>query len=83
MVSAEIGTAFFTTPGIPADRLMALRRAFDATMRDPEFLADVARATLSVGPMTGEDLQKLIAQVSNLPPDLLEKIRVAYLSNQH
>ena len=83
MVSAEIGSAFFTTPGVPADRLMALRRAFDATMRDPEFLADVTRSTLSVGPMTGEDLQKLIAQVSNLPPDMLEKVRVAYLSNQH
>ena len=83
MVSAEVGSAFFTTPGIPADRLMALRRAFDATMKDPEFLADVQRSTLSVGPMTGEDLQKLIAQVSNLPPDLLEKVRVAYLSNQH
>ncbi|HLQ90346.1 MAG TPA: hypothetical protein VK148_09950, partial [Xanthobacteraceae bacterium] len=76
-------SAFFTTPGVPADRLMALRRAFDATMRDPEFLADVTRSTLSVGPMTGEDLQKLIAQVSNLPPDMLEKVRVAYLSNQH
>ena len=83
MVSAEVGSAFFTTPGVPADRLAALRRAFDATMRDREFLADVQRATLSVGPMTGEDLQKLIAQVSNLPPELLEKVRVAYLSNQH
>jgi len=57
---------FFTTPGVPADRLVALRRAFDATMRAPNFLADVTRSTLSVGPMTGEDLQKLIAQVSNL-----------------
>ena len=51
--------------------------------KDPEFLADVTRSTLSVGLMTGEDLQKLIAQVSNLPADLLEKVRVAYLSNQH
>jgi len=83
MVSAEIGSAFFTTPGVPADRLVALRRAFDATMKDPVFLADVQRATLSVGPMAGEDLQKLIAQVSTLPPDMLEKVRVAYLSNQH
>src|SRR5262245_28025516 len=83
MVAAEVGTAFFTTPGVPADRLAALRRAFDATMKDPEFLADVQRATLSVSPMTGEDLQKLVAEVSNLAPDLLEKVRVAYTSNQH
>src|SRR3954452_12457226 len=40
MVAAEVGTAFFTTPGVPADRLNALRRAFDATVKDPEFLAD-------------------------------------------
>ena len=83
MVSAEIGSAFFTTPGVPADRLVALRRAFDATMKDPEFLADVQRATLSLGPMAGEDLQNLIVQVSHLPSDMLEKVRVAYLSNQH
>ena len=83
MVSAEIGSAFFTTPGVPPDRLNALRRAFDDTMKDPDFLADVQRATLGVGPMAGEDLQKLIAQVSNMSPDMLEKVRVAYLSNQH
>src|SRR5215218_3490580 len=83
MVAAEVGSAFFTTPGVPADRLTALRRAFDATMKDPEFLAAVQKATLGTSPMTGEELQKLVAEVSNLPPDLLEKVRVAYTSNQH
>jgi tripartite-type tricarboxylate transporter receptor subunit TctC len=83
MASADIGSAFFTTPGVPADRLTVLRRAFDATMKDPAFLDDVQRSTLAVGPMTGEDLQKLVAQVINLSPDLLEKVRAAYLSNQH
>jgi tripartite-type tricarboxylate transporter receptor subunit TctC len=78
MVAAEVGTAFFTTPGVPADRLNALRRAFDATVKDPEFLADAQKTTLTVNPMTGEDLQKLVAQVSDLSPELLEKVRVAY-----
>ena len=78
MVAAEVGSAFFTTPGVPADRLSALRRAFDATMTDPEFLADVEKTRVTVSPMKGEDLQKLVADVSNLPPDLLEKVRVAY-----
>jgi tripartite-type tricarboxylate transporter receptor subunit TctC len=78
MNGAEVGSAFFTTPGVPADRLTALRRAFDATMQDAEFLADVERTRLSVNPLTGEELQKLIAEVSNLAPDLLEKIRAAY-----
>jgi tripartite-type tricarboxylate transporter receptor subunit TctC len=78
MNATEIGTAFFTTPGVPADRVTALRRAFDATMRDPEFLADAQRTKLTVGPITGEELQKLVAEVSDLPPALLEKVRAAY-----
>jgi len=78
MNAAEVGSAFFTTPGAPADRVAVLRRAFDATMKDPEFQADVERTRLSINPITGEELQKLVADVSNLPPTLLEKVRAAY-----
>jgi tripartite-type tricarboxylate transporter receptor subunit TctC len=78
MNAAEVGTAFFTTPGAPPDRVTTLRRAFDATMKDPEFQADVERTRLSINPITGEELQKLVADVSNLPPALLEKVRAAY-----
>jgi tripartite-type tricarboxylate transporter receptor subunit TctC len=78
MNAAEVGTAFFTKPGVPADRLVALRRAFDATMKDEEFLADVERTRLAIHPITGEELQKLVAEVGNLPPGLLNKVRAAY-----
>jgi tripartite-type tricarboxylate transporter receptor subunit TctC len=78
MNATEIGTAFFTTPGVPADRVTALRRAFDATVKDPEFLADAQRTKLTVGPLAGEELQKLVTEVSDLPPALLEKVRAAY-----
>ena len=78
MNAAEVGTAFFTTPGVPADRLTALRRAFDATMTDADFLADVEKTRLGVSPLPGEELQKLVAEVSNLSPALLEKVRAAY-----
>ncbi|MFL6930007.1 MAG: hypothetical protein ACJ8FK_08840, partial [Xanthobacteraceae bacterium] len=71
---------FFTTPGAPADRIEALRRAFDATMKDPEFLDEARRTSLTVNPITGEELQKLVAEVSALTPDLLEKVRAAYAS---
>ena len=40
----EYGRPFFVPPGVPADRVQALRRAFDATMKDPEFLADADQA---------------------------------------
>lgn len=76
--AAEIGTAFFTTPGAPPDRVEALRRAFDATMKDPEFLAEAERTKLTVGPLPGEELQKLVAEVTSLPPELVEKVKAAY-----
>jgi len=52
----------------------------DATMKDPEFLAEVEKTKLTVSPMTGEDMQKLVAQVSNLPPNLIDKVRAAYVT---
>jgi len=76
--AAEIGTAFFTTPGTPPDRVEALRRAFDATMKDPEFLAEAEKMQLTVGPLTGEELQKLVGEVSGLTPELIEKVKAAY-----
>lgn len=76
--ATEVGTAFFTTPGAPADRVTLLRRAFDATMQDPEFKADVEKMRVSLAPMKGEDLQKLVAQVSDLPADITEMVRKVY-----
>ena len=78
MNATEVGTAFFTTPGVPADRLTALRRAFDATMKDPELLAEAQRINVGVSPLAGEELQRLVAEVSELPPALLDKVRAAY-----
>src|SRR5262249_49637024 len=72
------GTAFFTTPGVPADRLGALRRAFDATMKDPELLADAQRINVGVSPLSGEELQRLVAEGRELPPALPDKGRPAH-----
>jgi tripartite-type tricarboxylate transporter receptor subunit TctC len=82
MNATEVGTAFFTTPGVPADRLTALRRAFDAAMKDPDLLAEADKIKVGVSPMAGEDLQKLVAEVSNLSPALLEKVRTAYTTTK-
>jgi tripartite-type tricarboxylate transporter receptor subunit TctC len=79
MTASEVGTAFFTTPGIPADRLAVLRRAFDQVMKDPQLLAEAHKAKLTIGPMHGAQLQKLVAGVTNLSPALLEKVREAYV----
>ena len=76
--ATEVGTSFFTTAGVPADRVNALRRAFDATMEDPDFKSDLTKARISLNPLRGEDLQQLVKQVSDLPPDLVEKVRKVY-----
>src|SRR5262249_42605617 len=78
MNATEVGTAFFTAPGVPADRLAALRRAFDATMKDPQLLAEAQRINVGVSRLAGEELQRLVAEVSELPPALLDKVRAAY-----
>jgi tripartite-type tricarboxylate transporter receptor subunit TctC len=78
MNATEVGTAFFTSPGVSPDRVAALRQAFDQTMKDPDFLAEAERLKLTVNPLTGDELQKLVAEVSNLPPDLVAKVRAAY-----
>jgi tripartite-type tricarboxylate transporter receptor subunit TctC len=78
MNATEVGTAFFTTPGVPADRVTALRRAFDETMKDPELLAEAEKIKVGISPLPGEELQKLVADVSNLSPALLDKVRAAY-----
>src|SRR5262249_24204564 len=75
----EIGTSYFTAPGVPVDRVTALRRAFDKTMTDPDFIAELARVEVNVNPMKGEDLQKLVVDVANLSPELTEKVRSAYI----
>lgn len=81
LAASEVGAAFFTAPGTPADRVEILRRAFDATMQDPEFRAEAAKVRVSYGPLNGEALQKLVAKVSDLSPELTEKVKVAYQQN--
>lgn len=71
----EVGRSFLAPPGVPADRVTALRRAFDAAMKDKDFIADVEKAKAEFNPMTGEDLQKRIAQTANVPAAVIERMR--------
>ena len=47
-------------------------------MKDPEFLAEAEKTKLTVGPLPGEELQKLVADVAAISPAILEKVRAAY-----
>ena len=73
----EYGRPYFLPPDVPAERVWALRRAFDATMRDQAFVADAARLQLDIDPMTGEEVQVLVAQLSRTPPEIVTRVRAA------
>lgn len=62
-------------PGVPASRVAAWRAAFAATMKDPEFIADTAKAKLYVNPLSGEAIEPLIAAMMQTPEPILEKAR--------
>lgn len=61
-VSLITGRAVYTTPNVPAERLEALRKAFDATMADPEFRRDAEQQKLDLHPITGADLQRYVEE---------------------
>jgi tripartite-type tricarboxylate transporter receptor subunit TctC len=74
-IRQEFGRSFIAPPGIPDDRVEALRRAFDATMKDPAFLAEAEQARLEVEPTTGEALTRLVGKIVATPPDVVKRVR--------
>jgi tripartite-type tricarboxylate transporter receptor subunit TctC len=82
LVRLEWGVPYFTPPEVPAARLTALRRAFDATMNDPGYRAESERAKLEVDPMTGEEIQKLVAETMATPPAVVKLVRDAMAAQQ-
>ena len=53
-IRQEMGRPFALPPGVPADRIAMLRRAFEDTMRDPAFIAEAAKVSLEIDPLTGQ-----------------------------
>jgi tripartite-type tricarboxylate transporter receptor subunit TctC len=68
-----MGRPFVGPPGIPADRLAALRKAFMDTMKDAEFLAEADRGQFEITPVSGEEIQKLVAEVFETPKEIAGK----------
>ncbi len=73
----EYGRPYFLPPDVPAERVTALRRAFDATVKDPAFVAEAAKLQLDVDPLTGEAVQALVAQLAATPPANVARVRAA------
>lgn len=70
--SSDFGRPYAVPPDVPADRLAALQAAFDATVKNPEFLEEAKRLKLDVTPSAGKDLQKSVEQLNALPKDVIE-----------
>ena len=64
---------FTLPPGVPQDRVEALRQAFNATMRDQEFLADAAKAKFEIRPVSGLAIQKLVQEIYGTPTPIVRK----------
>ncbi len=69
--------AIFAPPGVPPERVEALRRAFDRTVRDPGFLAEMQRLNIDVNPSTGEQTQAAVAKLIGTSPEIARMVTEA------
>jgi tripartite-type tricarboxylate transporter receptor subunit TctC len=74
-LAVSIARPFAAPPGVPDERVAILRRAFDATMIDPEFAADAEKLNSEINPMTGEETQAAIAAVLSTPKTVIGQIQ--------
>jgi tripartite-type tricarboxylate transporter receptor subunit TctC len=78
--SVSVGRPIATTPGVPADRVAALRKAFDATLKDPAFLAEAEKQRMEIQSMTGQELEQLVNDIINAPADIKAKVKLAIVA---
>ena len=71
----EFGRPFFLPPGVPQARVDAIRKAFDATMKDPEFLAECDRLKIDIEPLSGIEVTELLTKIYKTPSDTVERVR--------
>jgi tripartite-type tricarboxylate transporter receptor subunit TctC len=73
LVGEQMARPYAAPPGIPADRKAALMKAFNETMKDPVFLADAKRLFLDVNPVTGAEIDTMIAELYAMDKDLIAR----------
>jgi tripartite-type tricarboxylate transporter receptor subunit TctC len=72
-----IGRPFVTSPGVPAERVALLRRAFDAMMRDPAYIEDSRKANIDVSATDGATIQSIVNDLVGAPDDIVAKAKLA------
>lgn len=76
--SADIGRAFVVPPGVPAERLTALRAAFKSMLQDPAFLADTKKRNVGLNPATPEEMEAIVADALKTPPRIVAAAKKMY-----
>jgi tripartite-type tricarboxylate transporter receptor subunit TctC len=71
----DIGRSFVAEPNIPPERAAALRRAFMETMEDPEFVGEMKKRNLNIEPLSGDEVQKIIAASMATPKELVDQAK--------
>ena len=71
----EMGRPFFAPPGVPAERVRALRAAFAQTLKDAGFLADAEKMGVEVQHVGGEEIQALVERIYASPPEVIARAK--------
>ena len=74
----EVGRPFIMSKQVPADHLAIVRKAFDDTMKDPAFLADMAKQEMPVHPITGQDAEKTVDELMKVPAAIAAQAKPIY-----
>jgi len=72
---AAITRIYAVAPATPKDRVVILRKAFAATLKDPAFLEDAKKSKLDFDPLTGEEIEKTVAALFSMDPNLVNKLK--------
>jgi tripartite-type tricarboxylate transporter receptor subunit TctC len=69
------GKSYMAPPGVPAEQVRTLRDAFNAVLRDREFLAEAVKLRIDITPQTGEDIQKMVERAYAAPPQVVDRLK--------
>ena len=74
----EMGCSYLAPPGVPPERIAALREAFRKAVADPAFLAEMDKLGMNVAPLTGEQMEEFIARLYDYPPEVVKRVGAMY-----
>ena len=75
---SAIGRTVIAPPDMPAERVKILRDAFNAMVKDPDFIADIRKLNVELEPLPGERVQELIVRTLNVPQAVRERAKLAF-----